>query len=292
MMNLETFKAEYDKNIIEHMVQAFEGVPQPHLSYVKMSAKHMASFDLAAWSSFKTMSQWHDGEELPLDEAMKRWSKTVTMLFFGLGFEVSRNHYGYGDASMILEWASTLGDSAATAVAVAAAALLNNAFATALDDGSYLCASDHPTAGSTQSNLVGAAALSPTTIDTAITYALQTVDFRGKPTPQQLVRLIVPPALRKIAQECNGSPLVPYKMDNQINVDQGQFEIVVDHNLTSSTAYFFQGPKHKLEGFVGEPIGPKAPYDIDATESRVYGIKGDFVFAANDWTGIVGCAGA
>lgn len=291
MMTLEEFKEEYDQNIVERMVEAFEGVPLPHLSYVKMENKALREWNSAAWSSFKTMAQWKDGETFPLDEAALRWNQTITMLFWGLGFEASRKHYEYGDVAQILEWAATLGDSAATAVGVTAAAMLNNAFATTtISDGVYLISASHPTAGSTQSNLVGAAALSPTTVDSMIVSAMQRVDYRGKPRPERIDKLIVGPTLRKTAREIVGSPQAPYTTDNEINVDAG-LGVVIEHNLTSTTAFFGQGPNHKLKGYVGKPMTPHN-YDINSTKSRVYGLEGDFVFCAEDWYGMTGCAGA
>jgi len=290
MLTLQAFKAEYDKNVTDTITESFTAVPLGYQEYTKDGGPAGAEVKTNAWSSFKVMSNWADGQDLPLDEPALRFARTAYMLFYGLGFEATRNHIGYGSIQQILDWARSLGDSAATALAVAGAALLNAALTTALGDGAALVASTHPTAGTTQSNLVGAAALSPTTLAAMKLSMLQRVDFRGKRRPEVLQALITGATLEDKAQEIVGSNLAPYTTDNQINVRKG-LRTITELYLTSQTAFFGIAANHRLMRYTGSPMG-QHNYDMASRGGRVYGIKGDFLFDAQDWCGVAGCAGA
>lgn len=116
------------------------------------------------------------------------------------------------------------------------------------------------------------------------------MDYRGKRMPEKVNTLIVPIELEKTAFEITQSMLAPYTTDNESNFHRG-VRVLVDDNLSSSTAFFGQAANHKLTCFVGKYPTPGS-YVEDATQSLVKFIEMDAVFGARDWYGLVGCAGA
>ena len=292
-MTLEEFKAGYDKNITERIVERGMVVPRAYERYMAMKVRKEKEIKGIIWSAFSPMSQWKDAERIPLDTPVQRYQHTAIMTHFGQAFEVTRLHMEYGeDLGEIAQWGASLGDSCSTTISASGAAVLSGGFASVQSpDGVFLFSASHPTAGSTQSNLVGAAALSPATVS-AMRLAMENrVDFRGKRTPEYLRLLVVPTALRDVAQEITGSELKPYTTDNQINASFG-LDFVVDPFLTSATAFFgFDPNRNRLRGWIGQPP-TQHNYDVVETKSRVYGLYADFVFDAFDWAGTAGCAGA
>jgi hypothetical protein len=289
-MLLDAFPDEYNKNIDEKIMESYLDNVKPFLSYTNTLTSAQRQIMAAAYSNFGAMGTWQDGTAIPTDEAKLRFTETFTMVFYGLGFKVSRKHVQYGDLILIQDWANSLGQSAAETMCVAGAAALNNAFATTLGDGVVLISASHPTAGTVQSNIVGAAALSPTTLEALRVSMANRLDYRGKRKTERLQNLILPVALEKTAKEITQSLLAPYTTDNQTNTHNG-INIIVDPYLTSATAFFGQARNHKLNCYIGQAV-KNGNFIEDSTESIVKYLSADFVFGVADWYGMAGCAGA
>jgi hypothetical protein len=91
----------------------------------------------------------------------------------------------------------------------------------------------------------------------------------------------------KIANSTNE----PSTTDNDINIFKGQFDVVVDNNLSSTTAWFLQGERHGLLSAHGET--PQLfDYTEDSTQSKVKAIGFDFVVGPEYPDGMAGTSGA
>lgn len=130
--------------------------------------------------------------------------------------------------------------------------LFRNGFTTALTaDGVSIFNSAHPLiGGGTQSN-TGTGALSPTTLNTAITNLVEQKNQAGVITGSSPAVLLVPPAVWKHAREITDSALIADLANNNINVYRSALGITVwtSHWLGaaaggSDTAWFLLAKRH------------------------------------------------
>ncbi len=107
-------------------------------------------------------------------------------------------------------------------------------------DGKALCANDHPRSrvDSTSVDNLAALSLSSANLETAVLAHQNLKDELGEEIVIMPDVLVVPRALRKTALEIVGSEKVPENANNAINVQAGNWTVVVDPYLTSSTAWF------------------------------------------------------
>ena len=298
-MQLTAFPAEYDKDI---MVRVFAGIE--------------ASMDVAAWrqyfnesfekelvlkttgySGFDSVPQWKDGTELPLDEAEKIWDMTMTMLFYGMGFKVTRKHQEYGLLRVIQGWADSLAMSVEHTYGSIHVAMLDGAFTTAITSlgSKTLCSTTHLTTGaSTRSNRGAGAALTPANLDVIRQRAANWINYRGINTPVRLkgagAKLIIPTELERTANKIVNSEGEMNTANNDVNTFRNAFQIVEEVRLTSTTAYFLQGPKHGLlsnHGLLPRPIRYQ-----ENNGNLVHGVEFDCVTGVEFPDGIFGDAGA
>jgi len=113
-----------------------------------------------------------------------------------------------------------------------------------LADGQPLFSSSHPLGGGTiaqygtQSNLVGAASISPESINQVDILYQTLLSDRGNPSFRTPRKMIAPPQQRKIAEETLGSSHAPDSNDNRINTAFEAYELIICRYLTSTTAWF------------------------------------------------------
>lgn len=107
-------------------------------------------------------------------------------------------------------------------------------------DSKALCANDHPRSrtDSTSVDNLGASSLTSESLEDAVTSMQDFGDDLGEEIVIIPDTLVVPRALRKTALEIVGSPLVPEDANNAINVQAGQWNVIVDPYLTSTTAWW------------------------------------------------------
>lgn len=290
-MFLTDFPDEYNANVQKIINDTFANSALFYLPYFNVQADGRYQITSAAYSSFGSMQTWNDGENVPTDEAKKRFAQTFTQVGYGLAFKVSRQHVKYGMLSQISKWASSLGASGAATLNTVHSNILNNGFSSTHGDGTYLISASHPVSGSTTSNTLGAVALSTTSVDTMMINGLETVDYKGKPTPIVFNKIIVPAELARKAGQIVNSDQEYGTTDNQINYYKGKFQIVADPHLTSATAWFMQAPGHGLASYVGKSFATDS-YLEDSSKSLVHRAELDFVCDVEDWYGMYGSSGA
>ena len=152
--------------------------------------------------------------------------------------------------------------------------------------------------GQLQSNYLGAAALTPETLNNAQILFNTWLSDAGNPLSRSIWRLIVHPNLLSTAEQCIGSPAKPYSSDNAKNP---QFEIAEPlgyRYLSSQVAWFVISPKGPLEGD-SHSMGVSFKWQnrqrtwYDDMTGNI-GHKAEFrtAFGAIDWRGAVGSLGS
>jgi len=295
---LTAFPAEYDDSIQERV---FTGIDQymasaPWRQYFNIATEKQYVLKTTGYSGFAAVPQWYDGMDLPMDEAEKIWDLTMTMLFYGLGFKVTRKHVEYGQSRVIQGWADSLSMSVEQTYGTIHVATLDNAFTTAITSlgSTYLCSNSHTTAGAgTRDNLGTAAALSSTTLGALRLLAASWTNYRGINTPIDLTgaKLIFPSDLHTTAMRLLGSELAPGTTDNDTNeVRLARYVPVEEPRLTSTTAYFLQAKRHGLLSNHG--LAPRPIRYVENNGSLVHGVEFDCITGVEFPDGIFGNAGA
>ena len=159
------------------------------------------------------------------------------------GFQITRKMRDDMQYDSIFANASELATSFARKRRKDAASVFNNVASSSYlgFDGKALAASDHPRSrtdtSNTKSNL-NTLALTSANLETAVTTMQAFGDDLGEEIVIMPDVLVVPRALRKTALEITGSPQVPENANNAINVQAGNWRVIVDPYLSSSTAWF------------------------------------------------------
>lgn len=120
-------------------------------------------------------------------------------------------------------------------------------------DGQPLFSTQHPLApiatptgivssvGATQSNSLGALALTPEALQQMDILFETTLTERGMPDRRTPSIVMVPVAMEKIAKEIVGSSHAPFSTDNRINVQYQGKTVMANRYLTSNQAWFVLG---------------------------------------------------
>jgi hypothetical protein len=297
-MGLTAFPAAYDKDIFDRV---FRGIANT-LAAAAWRQYFMESFEVlytlktTGYSGFGTVPEWKDGEDLPIDEAEHIWDMTLTALFFGMAFKVTRNHERYGNLRNIQQWAASLIDSVEHTYGVIHVAPLDAAFTTnlAVLGTVPLCSASHPTVGaSTRSNLLTpGAAMTNANLAVLRQRASDWVNYRGLNTPVNLngAKLIFPSDLEDTVDKILGSGNEPGTADNDINTQRGKYRKVMEVRLTSSTAYFIQAGVHGL--ITNHSMLPRPVRYMENNGNLVIGVEFHNLNGVERADGIFGCAGA
>jgi hypothetical protein len=295
---LTAFADLYDKDINNRIFDGIGQMPTEWQAYTIFGPTPNYVENDTNYSGFGAIGQWPDGEDLPVDEALKIGKETVTQVFYGMGFKVSRKFIRYGDANLqkFQRWADSLVKSGGQTISLTHANILNNGFTTTFShfgsSAKALFSDTHTTSSATtRDNLGAAAALTPATWETLRVLAMNWVNYRGLRDPFVINKMIVPPALRKVAEQILGSSKEPFTTDNEKNIHLGTATLVVDPFLSSSTAYFGQADGHGINsrwGLAPQPLR----YMVDSSQALVHGISFDFVMSVKHPDGMVASAGA
>lgn len=292
-MLLTAFPDEYNFNIMSRIVDRMLSADPAWPKYFKSNDTDKYQELMDAYSSFAAMGEWADGDDVTLDVAVKQYDYTLTQVFYGLGFSVSRKFREYHRFSTVQEWADSLGDSAIATQMAKHVYVLDNAFATVTyGDSSNLCATDHPGSGAaTRSNeLATPTALSVASWEALNVLGLRLTDYRGKPQPIRFDRCIVSPEDEPTALKLFGSMKEAFTTDNQENIHRG-VEVIVEDQLTSTTAHFAQNSQiHELRSLWGKR--PTPGYYQKSNKSDVFYLEQDFVVGVRRFEGFAGTAGA
>jgi len=189
---------------------------------------------------------------VPLSTPHVTNKQTTQILTFAQGIDISKQLF---DDNMHGVWAADVADFAQKAQDTqdyTAFGLFRNGFTTALTaDGVSIFNSAHPLiGGGTQSN-TGTAALTPSSLNTAVVNLIEQKDQSAVIRGSSPAVLLVPPALWKHAREITDSALIADVANNNINVYRSALGITVwtSHWLGvvaggSDTAWFLLAKRH------------------------------------------------
>lgn len=218
---------------------------------------------------------------------------------FTEGIELSKDLF---DDNMHGVWAQSVQDMALKARVTQdnnSFKIYRNAFTTTLTaDGSALIGTHTLIGGGTITNLV-TGALSPTTLNTAITALCEQKDQAGVVLGQQPAVLLVPPALIKHALEITDSALIADVANNNINVYRSAygFRVYASSQLGavnggSDTAWFLLGRRHGIRRIVRQGLETALrPWQVSNNRTYLYQANFREEVVAVDYAGIVGSQG-
>jgi hypothetical protein len=242
-----------------------------------------------------------EGAPYQFDLIKAGWTKDVTPVEYGLGFEVTQTALEDDQYDVLTKNAQWLSFSARATQERVAAAPYNNGFSTELSaDGVSLFNTAHPLAGggAARNKLATPADLS---FD-SLAQALTDVQVETKLESGQLVApvqswiLYVPPALEFLAERIINSTQIPGSNDNDINSikSRSRIRLVVNPYLTDLDAWFLVASDNSHGMCFLDRVGITAqPADQDPrTGNRLYKVRARFTAASTHWQGVFASEGA
>ncbi len=241
---------------------------------------------------------------VPLSTPHVTNKQTTLVVTFAQGIDISKQLF---DDNMHGVWSADVADFAMKALDTMdynAFALFRNGFTTALTaDGSPIFFASHPLiGGGTQSNVItagAASALSPTSLNTAITNLVEQKDQSGVIKGSVPNVLLVPPALWKHALEITESALIADSGNNNLNVYRSALGITVwtSHWLGaaaggSDTAWFLLARRHGFSRIIRQGV-ETALTDWRYSNNLTYRYQANFreAYFCADYAGSVGSVG-
>jgi len=242
-----------------------------------------------------------EGQAVSFDTANESFTARYTHETIALAFAITEeavedNLYD----RLSSRYTRALARSMANTKQVKAAAVLNNAFnsAVTLGDGKELCATDHPTngGGNLRNELSTPADLNETSLEQSLIDIAAFIDERGLKIALQGRKLIIPPALKFVAERLMASNLRPGTADNDVNAMRNMGMLpdgyVVNHFLTDTDAFFIKtdapnGFKH----FERAAIKTSMEGDFDTGNVR-YKARERYSFGVSDPRCVFGSPGA
>ncbi len=224
----------------------------------------------------------------------KGYKKTYTQAKFSKGMQIEEELVRYDQYNEIKKRTKRLATSAHYTRQVHGASVFNNAFNASYlgADGVALCSASHPYSPSdatVQSN-TGTSPLSLDAVDDTYVNMTRWKDDKGNMVAVNPDTLIVGPSLRKTALEIVGSEQKPGSADNDINVYQGDFKVIVLPFLTDTNNWFMADStlmKDYLNWYDSRKPDFSDTVDFD-TEVAKYKVVGSWAYGWDHWMFIYG----
>ena len=239
-----------------------------------------------------------EGEAIPYDMIKQGNEKTIKYTNIALAAQVTENMREDDITGIIAQIPAMMAKSMLYTCELKGIDLLNSGFVTTtragLDTKALFSAAhtlvDSATAGV---NLTTAASLSETSLQALMDTMEGCLNEKGIPIPIQPKVLIIPVALRWVAERLLLSELRPGTTDNDVNVLKGKLRFMVNHYLTSTTAYFLAADKseHDLQLIFRRKLKTASQDDFN-TGSWLYKVTARLTADFFDWRGCAGNAGA
>jgi hypothetical protein len=279
------------------MFNAFQQHPDQYSRCFNILNSKKNNEHLSGMSGLGMPGSKAEGSDMVYDDGEQLWDTTFTNVTYAQGYRVSMeaqddDQYGILGQKQF----STSGRGFKQRVEVTSANVFNNAFGTQLsDDGQILCSNGahtrNPNDATTHDNAPStAAALSVSSLKTAITNFEDTLDHRGLNMRLVPKVLLVPTALRFTAEEIIQSSLEPHVNENTKNVLAGEgLRVEVNNYLTDATNWFLLADKsdHELLFFWRKQLTFKRDSDFDSWDAK-FGAIMRFVAGVQGWRGIYG----
>ena len=189
-----------------------------------------------------------------------------------------------------------LGIAARSTIETRAALVFNDGFATTTfttGDAAALFSSSHTRedGGANLSNLSTAAALSVSSLETALIDLRTELDGVGKRIELMPRALVIPPDLEYVAYQVLKSAYLPGSSANDVNPLEGRLEVIVWPYLTDTNAWFVLCDYHDLKWFWRRQLHTRTEEDFNTGDMLFKG-RMRFSFGVNEWRGVFGNQGA
>ena len=252
------------------------------------------------FTGFGTAPVKNEGAGVVYDDASESYTARYTAETIALAFAVTEEAM---EDNLYDTFAKLRAKGLARAMAntkqVKGAKVFNDAFAASgvnLGDGKTLCASDHPTVGDgDQSNLLTAADLSQTGLETALTSIQKIKDDRGILVGASALSLHIPVDYWNTADVILNTPGKTTSSDNDINATRHMGMVpngfYVNRRFTDTDAWFVKTDvPNGTKMFIRTPLQTKMEPDFDTGNLR-FKARERYSFGVSDWRGWFGSAG-
>lgn len=278
---------------IEEIIGSFNDIPALYERILNMKSTANGWVDINTATGVGLWAEKDELQDAHLDQPMEGPTARATVVTYAKRTRVSREAISddLGDGIISNRLPDIMKKGRYTQE-VLAHDILNSGFAAiTTPDSAYLFSDAHVLIGGGTGDNLTTGALTQTTLQAAITLLQNQVDDRGFPTLQRATKLVVGPALQWTAQVILNSALIPTSAFNAINPMATQnIELVVDHYLTSDTAWFLLGDSHQLNWYWREK--PTSWSEVDNAKGAVdVGASFRSAISAADWRGVVGSLG-
>lgn len=190
----------------------------------------------------------------------------------------------------------SLGIAARSTIETRAALIFNSGFVTTdftAGDAAALFSASHTRedGGANLSNTSTAAALSVSSLETALIELRTELDGVGKRIELMPRLLVIPPDLEYTAKQVLKSAYLPGSADNDVNPIEGLLEVIVWPYLTDTNAWFIVCDQHDLKWFWRRQLHTRTEEDFQTGDMMFKG-RMRFSFGVNEWRGVHGNQGA
>jgi len=278
----------------------YDGHPEEYKDIYDMKTSEMAYEEDVETTAFPLAQQKAEGAATVYVSHTQGFTKRYTHVAYSTGYIVTKEELDdnlYKTASF--KRGALLASSFRTTKEIVAANVLNRAFSSSYlgGDAKELIATDHPTLAGNQSNeLAIAADLSEASLEDLLTQIDLAKNSLGHPVAIRAHCLIVPPALRFVAERLMKSTLQADTANNSVNAIRSIGLLPggakVNHYLTDPAAWFIKtSVADGMVGFQRTPFRFTQDNDFDTDNAKAKGYE-RYVFGWTDWRGMYGSEGA
>lgn len=234
---------------------------------------------------------------LPYEDPIKMFKTTYVHRKYAKGFKVSEELVDDDQHNVIKRLPKALAKSVVKTTEYHAASVFNNGFSTSYTsygDGKPLFSTSHARSdgGTAQSNASATGlTLSEPNLETGALALETALDDKGEIINHMVDTMLVPIQLRKTAQIITESTKRSGTANNDLNVYEGRFNVMVWRYLTNSTAWFLMDKgEHLINWFWRQRPQFRNDYAFD-TDAALYKVKIRFSTGWSDWRGVWGSKG-
>lgn len=273
----------------------------PFKAYFQMETSNKAYEEIVEATGFGLAAAKGEGASIQYDTDGEGYKTRFTNVTYGLGYIVTREAIEDNQYRSISERRSSeLARSMMATKCIVHANVLNNGFTANGGDGVPLFSAAHPTISGNQSNLLTAADLSETALESAATEIMTMQNARGIQIGAKPKTLVIHPSewanatriLESALQSGSASDTTNTNNINALRVKGVVDQIVMDPYLTDTDAWFLTTDlPYGLLSFQRRAMEFTKDNDFDTENAKAKATE-RYVPGYADWRGVYGSAGA
>lgn len=282
---------------------AYDEMGKPYESYFQMETSDKAYEEIAEAYGFGLAAAKAEGASIQYDSDGEGYKTRFTNVTYGLGYIVTREAIEDNQYRQLSERRSReLARSMNTTKCIVHANVLNRGFSGSYPggDGVALFSNAHPTVAGNQSNLLTAADLSETALESAATEIMLMENARGLKIGAKPRTLVIHPSewanatriLESELQSGDSSATTNTNNINALRVKGVVDKVVMDPFLTDTDAWFLTTDiPDGLLSFSRRALEFKQDNDFDTENAKAKATE-RYAVGHADWRGIFGSAGS